>query len=93
MHIFYYLYALAFLSFLFVAAVGWDENPQMVLLHDNDYDEMEENTEDGTGPILYLLNSLMNAFDYSNGYDHMAMMDKDNLDNFEAIHSAEKGTV
>ena len=44
MNIFHYLYAFAFSSFLFVAAVGWVENPPAVLLNDND--EMED-TEAG----------------------------------------------
>ena len=51
MNVFYYLYAIAFSSFLFVAAVGWAENPLAVLLHDNDDDEMED-TEAGMGPPI-----------------------------------------
>ena len=58
MNIFYYLNAVAFSSFLFVAAVGWVENPPAVLLNDNDDDEMED-TEAGTGPPLYPIDSLM----------------------------------
>ena len=48
MNIFYYLYAFVFLSFLFVAAVGWVESPPVVLLNDIDEDEMEEGYQDGS---------------------------------------------
>ena len=69
MNIFYYLYVFAFSSFFFVAAVGWVENPPAVLLNDN----------------VDLYDSLMDAFDDFNGYDHIAMMDEDDLENLEAI--------
>ena len=86
MNIFYYLYAFAFSSFLFVAAVGWVENPRAVLLNDIDNDEMED-TKAGTGPPLY--DSLMDAFGDFNGYDHIAMMDEDDTQHWLRIPLAE----
>ena len=42
-----------------------------------------EDTEAGTGPPLY--DSLVDTFDDFDGYDHIAMMDEDDLDDLEAI--------
>ena len=42
-----------------------------------------EDTEAETGPPLY--DSLVDTFDDFDGYDHIAMMDEDDLDDLEAI--------
>ena len=60
-------------------AGGSERSPPTVLLHDDEDDDME----DGTGRPL--VDSLMDAFDNFNGYDHMAMMDEEDLDDLEAI--------